>query len=97
MSHWSKNAVEYFGLPGEYIFDPVAIWANYVHPDDREAFLNDIDDIFSRRKLRHSLDYRVKNKSDENSGEISDGLSDDELNELIDFDEKIKKLSEKGD
>jgi hypothetical protein len=46
-------------------------------------------------KLKKGLS--IKDKADENSGEISDGLSDVELNELIDFDEKIKKLSEKGD
>lgn len=45
-------------------------------------------------KLKKGL--LIKEKSND-PDEISDELSDDDLNELIDFDEKIKKLSEKGD
>lgn len=34
MSCWSKVAIDYFGLPGEYMKDVPNIWVNYIHPDD---------------------------------------------------------------
>ena len=60
VSRWSRNAVEFFGLPGEYMFDAGAIWAEHIHPDDRAMYLQDIDEVFSGRKASHSLEYRVK-------------------------------------
>ena len=62
VSRWSANAVEYFGLPDEYMFDAGAIWAEYIHPEDREMYLTDIGNVFSGRQKRHSLEYRVRNK-----------------------------------
>ena len=37
VSRWSKNAVDYFGLPGEYMYDAGSIWEQHVHPDDVEV------------------------------------------------------------
>ena len=62
VSRWSANAVEYFGLPGEYMFDAGGIWAEHIHPEDREMYLADIDNLFSGRQKRHSLEYRARNK-----------------------------------
>ena len=62
ISRWSRNAVEYFGLPGEYIKDAGNMWAAHVHPEDRQRYLNDIDEVFSGKKAVHSLDYRAMNK-----------------------------------
>ena len=62
VSRWSANAVEYFGLPGEYMFDAGAIWAEHIHPEDREMYLTDIENVFSGRQKRHSLEYRARNK-----------------------------------
>ena len=62
VSRWSSNAVEYFGLPGEYMFDAGAIWAEHIHPEDREMYLTDIGNVFSGRQKRHSLEYRARNK-----------------------------------
>ena len=42
ISRWSKNAVEYFGLPGEYMEDAGTIWAEHIHPEDRGKYIEDI-------------------------------------------------------
>lgn len=65
VSRWSRNAVEDFGLPGEYMEDAGVIWAEYIHPEDREVYLQDIEAIFSGKKKRHDLDYRARNKDGE--------------------------------
>lgn len=61
VSRWSKNAVEYFGLPGEYMLDAGAIWGTYLHPDDREMYFRDLEEVFAGKK-DHRLDYRVRNR-----------------------------------
>lgn len=62
VSRWSKNAVEYFGLPGEYFKDAERLWADYVHPDDRQHYLDDIQAVLSGKKKYHDVEYRAKNK-----------------------------------
>lgn len=61
VSRWSRNAVEHFGLPGEYFENAGEIWGNCIHPADREMYFQDIEAVFSGKKERHELDYRVKN------------------------------------
>ncbi len=65
VTRWSKNAVEHFGLSGEYMLDAMHEWAEHIHPDDREMYLKDIMKIFNREKDRHSMDYRARNKAGE--------------------------------
>lgn len=65
VTRWSKNAVEYFGFPDEYLEDFTTVWSNMIHPDDREAYLDDIDCLFNGKKNRHDMDFRVKNKNGE--------------------------------
>ena len=55
MSRWSKSAVDYFGLPGEYMEDAGTIWAQHIHPEDRQRYQEDIDAVFSGRKKNHEL------------------------------------------
>ncbi len=62
VSRWSIPAVQYFGLPGEYMFDAGKIWEDYIHPQDREMYREDIDAVFSGRKSVHELEYRVRNR-----------------------------------
>ncbi len=62
VSRWSKNAVEYFNLPDEYIEDAVQAWGSCVHPDDREMVYEDMGEIFSGKKNKHDMEYRVMNK-----------------------------------
>ncbi len=60
-SRWSQNTVKDFGMSGEYLENAGAQWMEKVHPDDRAAYLEDIDACFSGRSTRHSCQYRAKN------------------------------------
>ena len=63
ISRWSLNAVKDFDLPGEYMADAGNIWADRIHPDDRDAYLKDIHAVFSGHKQTHSITYRVRTKN----------------------------------
>lgn len=62
LSRWSKNIVDYFNLEGEYIEGAGPKWMAHIHPDDRAAYLQDIEAVFSGASSRHSCQYRAKNK-----------------------------------
>ncbi len=62
VTRWSQNAVEYFGLPGEFFADGAAVWEAVVHPDDRKAFNDDIQAVFAGTKKMHDAEYRARNK-----------------------------------
>lgn len=59
-SRWSKVLVESFGLPSEYMYSAGTIWENHVHPDDRQAYKEGIDAIFSGQQSGHDIQYRAK-------------------------------------
>lgn len=65
VSRWSKTAVEYFGLPGEYMYDAGNIWMGFVHPDDRALYAEDVEAVLSGRKNFHDVTYRARNKNGE--------------------------------
>lgn len=58
----SKNAVEYFDLPGEYINGLANIWIEKIHPQDREGYAEDLEGVLSGKSTRHSYQYRIKNR-----------------------------------
>ncbi|MCR5477310.1 MAG: GGDEF and EAL domain-containing protein [Lachnospiraceae bacterium] len=58
-SRWSQNAVEYFGLPSEYMKDAGVIWEQHIHPEDRAAYWKSIEDIFSGQDDGHDMQYRA--------------------------------------
>ena len=60
LSRWSKSAVEYFGLPSEYMENAQSIWSEHLHPLDRDYFNESIDAIFSGSGSDHMLEYRAK-------------------------------------
>lgn len=62
VSRWSKAAVDYFGLPGEFMEDAGSIWEEFIHPDDREIYHRDIQLLFSGESLNHELEYRARNR-----------------------------------
>ncbi len=62
LSRWSKNTVDYFGLDSEYIEGAGPKWMEHIHPEDRAAYLKDIESVFSGASSRHSCQYRAKNK-----------------------------------
>ena len=37
-SRWSTNAVDFFGLPGEYMDDAYHTFLEHIHPEDKEQF-----------------------------------------------------------
>ena len=59
-SRWSKNAVDMFGLPSEYMYGAGDIWENQIHPEDRKAYHKGIDEIFSGNSAGHDMQYRAK-------------------------------------
>ncbi len=63
ISRWSRAAVDYFGLEGEYIKDAANMWAQHVHPDDLNVYTEDIEGVFSGKKKYHDCQYRTRNAS----------------------------------
>ena len=59
-SRWSKNAVDTFGLPSEYMYGAGDIWENHIHPEDRAAYHKGIDDIFAGNAAGHDMQYRAR-------------------------------------
>ena len=61
-TRWSKEAVEYFGLPGEYMENAGTVWMENVHPDDRASYEVSIKELFGGKTSEHNLQYRVRTK-----------------------------------
>ncbi|MCM1399256.1 MAG: EAL domain-containing protein [Clostridium sp.] len=61
VSRWSKAAVDYFGLSGEYLEDAANVWANHIHPNDLKIYMDDIEGVFSGTKKQHNCQYRARN------------------------------------
>lgn len=61
-SRWSRAAVDYFGLPGEYMENAGQIWVEHISPEDREDFITNITDIFEGREKSHNIQYRAMAK-----------------------------------
>ncbi len=59
-SRWSKNAVDTYGLPAEYMYGAGDIWENHIHPEDREAYHRGINDIFTGNAAGHDMQYRAQ-------------------------------------
>ncbi len=62
VSRWSPAAVQYFDLPGEYMFEAGKIWESRIHPQDRRMYHEDIDAVFAGRRQVHEMEYRVRNR-----------------------------------
>ncbi len=61
-SRWSKEAVDYFGLPSEYMENAGDVWMENVHPDDRAAYVASIKELFGGKVSEHNLQYRARTK-----------------------------------
>lgn len=64
-SLWSSNAVHDFGLPAERVHKMGEVWSQHIHPDDLDAWTEDIDAVFSGKRHHHNLRYRAKNADGE--------------------------------
>jgi EAL domain-containing protein (putative c-di-GMP-specific phosphodiesterase class I) len=62
VSRWSKGAVDYFGLPDEYIEHAGTLLLDYIHPDDQEAFTGNIRSILAGNEPTQPVQCRVRNK-----------------------------------
>ncbi len=62
VSRWSKAAVNYFGLPDEYMVNAGGIWEEHIHPEDRDDYHHSIDMIFSGENSGHDMQYRAKTR-----------------------------------
>lgn len=61
-SRWSPNAVDFFGLPGEYMEGAFQIFLECIHPEDRQSVLEDMNQIYQGIKDEHNMEYRAKGK-----------------------------------
>ena len=62
ITRWSKRAVDFFGLEGEYISNSASKWAEIIHPDDRQLYWDDLNSVFAGEKAQHNVQYRAKNR-----------------------------------
>ena len=62
VTRYSKAAVEYLGLPSEYIHNANDVWLSHVHPEDRDGFSKDIGDVLSGKNKHHNYQYRLQNR-----------------------------------
>lgn len=58
---WSQGALRDLGLPSEHIDNCRDYWKTRVHPDDLEAFTDDIDQVYNGSKHHRVMQYRVRN------------------------------------
>ena len=61
-SKWSAEAVQFFGLPGEYMYHAGDIWEKHIHPDDQLNYHKSIEDIFSGMDQGHDMQYRARDR-----------------------------------
>lgn len=62
ITRWSQIAVDFFGLPGEYIENAGEVWAEYIHPEDRDLYLKDIMAVLNGKSKQHNCQYRARNR-----------------------------------
>lgn len=58
---WSQGALRDLGLPSEHIDNCRDYWKTRVHPNDLEAYINDIEQVYNGTKHRRVMQYRVRN------------------------------------
>ncbi len=59
ISRWSQTAVDYFDLPDVYLKSAGALWAEHVHPDERENYEKNIRALFAGEITCHNMQYRA--------------------------------------
>ena len=65
VTRWSPNAVEYFHMPGEYMYDVDSFWDQRIHPDDRAEYKRKMNNVLSGRHKWEHFEYRIRNSNDE--------------------------------
>lgn len=59
-SRWSKGLVNEFGMASEYMYNAGGIWEEHVHPADRQAYRENMDNIFHFKTNGLDLQYRAR-------------------------------------
>ena len=59
-SRWAKAAVDFYGLPSEYMYGAGKIWEEHIHEDDRETYSKGIAEIFAGESGGHDMQYRAR-------------------------------------
>ena len=59
-SRWSERAVDYFGLPGKYMYKAGEIWAKHILEEERQMFEENIAAVFSGRSELHDMQYHAQ-------------------------------------
>ena len=65
MARISPFWVEQFGLPGEFLYDFPATWIDWLHPEDRERYQQDLRQILSGKFSGQTQEYRARNRAGE--------------------------------
>ena len=53
---------EEFDLVSDIMYDLTTVWINHIHPDDRQAFIDDFTATVTRKQKTHNQKYRALNK-----------------------------------
>lgn len=61
-SLWSAEAVDFLGLPGEYIEDAFGLWKDRIREDYREEFQRKFDLLLAGEIKLHKMTYRIMNR-----------------------------------
>ena len=61
-SRWSKEAVEYFDMPGEYMYGAGKIWEERIHPEDRQIYHDNLARVMNEASDLHEAEYRVRRR-----------------------------------
>ena len=62
---WSKEAVEYFGLPGTNMPNTTSIFGALVHPDYFDKWIQELNDVFTLKHDVFFCEYQIKNAKGE--------------------------------
>lgn len=61
ISNWSREAVDYFGLPGINVFHTKEVMRSMVHPDDLERWDKEMEAVFSLQRDGFFFTYQIRN------------------------------------
>lgn len=60
VTHWCPNAIEVFGLPGEYFDQGAYNWEDNVHPEDKHLYTDCMMNLTIGKVNSYDLSYRVR-------------------------------------
>ena len=65
VTRYTRQAVDLFGLPGEYIPNGAYDWNDYLHPEDRKRYMDVMIPLLEGKAQTYDITYRVRTKSGE--------------------------------